>query len=363
MWATARIVPDTVNATPSSGVVHDSPTGGMTRGLKKPWVSTPLIESPGLSEAAGCRIFLKLDNFQPSGSFKSRGVGNYVLQRVRERQDASCGHLNNKTHFYASSGGNAGLACVHAARSLGYPATVVVPTATKPDLVAMLWAKGAANVIQHGHSVLEADRYLKETVLKSDPDGVYVPPFDHPDIWDGNSTVMDEIATQMHPEKPDVVVCSVGGGGLLNGIMQSLDARSWIDDVSVVAMETQGADSLSQSLKAGRLITMDKITSQARSLGVARVSQRTWEYAQRPRVISAVLPDDQAAKGSLLLAQTEKIIAELTVGVNIALCFDGLLEKVLGRKVTKSTKVVIVVCGGNDINLEMLTEWMKAGHS
>lgn len=85
-----------------------------------------------------------------------------------------------KTHFYASSGGNAGLACVVAARSLGHKATVVVPHSTKPMMIAKIKAAGASQVIQHGANFREADRYLREVILPADKAGVYVPPFDHP---------------------------------------------------------------------------------------------------------------------------------------------------------------------------------------
>lgn len=300
------------------------------------------------------RIFLKLDNLQPAGSFKSRGIGNYILHRVAERRGV-------KTHFYAASGGNAGIACVHAAKSLGYPATVVVPASAKAIMVKNLWAMGATDVIQYGASIAAAQEYIQKVLLPNDPSGVFVPPFDHPDIWQGNATVMEEIADQLN-DKPDVVICSVGGGGLLNGIMQVIDQRNWNDDVQVLAMETKGADSLNQSLLAGELITLPKITSQATSLGVVKVSAKTFEYAQRPNVTSLVLSDAEAAKGCCLLAEHERMMVELTVGVNVPLCYNGLLQKALGSRKTldPSSKVVIVVCGGNDINIEMLMAWRTA---
>ncbi|KAK7424691.1 catabolic L-serine/threonine dehydratase [Neonectria punicea] len=326
----------------------------MTRNRRQPWATTPLIESPHLSKLAGCRILLKLDNLQPSGSFKSRGIGNYLLRRIQESEA-----LGQHPHFYASSGGNAGIACVVAAQSLGYNASVVVPTTTSPALVARLHAEGVTKIIQHGQSVMDADKYLKAVVLPADPNGVYVPPFDHQDVWDGNATVMQEIAVQMEGEKPDAVVCSVGGGGLMNGVVQELDKLGWSDDVSVVAMETDGADSLNRSLLANEIITLPKITSQARSLGVATVSKKTFEYAQRPQVVSAVFSDGDAARGCLILARHERLMVELTAGVAIVLCEDRMLEKVLGRKLSADATVVLLVCGGNDISVEMLMKWQE----
>lgn len=297
------------------------------------------------------RIFLKLDNLQPAGSFKSRGIGNYIVHRVAERRD-------QPIHFYAASGGNAGIACVHAARLLGYPTTVVVPASAKPVMVRNLWAMGAAQVIQHGTSIAAAAEYIHNTLLPQDQYGVFVPPFDHPDIWEGNATVMREITEQLN-DKPDVVVCSIGGGGLMNGIMQVIDENKWNDDVDVLAMETEGADSLNQSLQANQLITLPRITSQATSLGVVRVSQKTFDYAQRPNVTSIVLSDAEAARGCCLLAEHERMMVELTVGVNVPVCYDGFLQRVLAQRktITPESKVVLIVCGGNDISIEMLMQW------
>ncbi|EXJ85159.1 hypothetical protein A1O3_05834 [Capronia epimyces CBS 606.96] len=341
------------------------------------WIQTPLIESRALSEAAGCTVYLKLDNLQPSGSFKSRGIGNYIRRRVQEAEaEAEAEDEGNndqrkdqrkrkRIHFYAASGGNAGIACVHAARQLGYGATVVVPTTAKAAMVAKIQAMGASAVIQHGANIMEADRFLREEVLASkdaDEHGIYVPPFDHLDVWDGNATVMQEIASQLDDRPPDVVLCSVGGGGLLNGIMQELDRRDWGNRVHVVAMETDGADSLNRSIRAGQLVTLDRITSQALSLGVSRVSAKTFQLAQRPNVKSLVLDDRAAKRGCCLLAMHERLMVELTVGVNVAACYGGLLQSVLGASctVTPETKVVIVVCGGNDVSIELLHSWWLA---
>lgn len=120
-----------------------------------PWIQTPLLESSILSRAAGCRVFLKLENLQPAGSFKSRGIGNLILQQVAQHGHGSA--EPKPLHFFSSSGGNAGLAAVTAARSLGYPASVVVPETTDAWFIAQIKAAGASDVIQHGSSWKFAD--------------------------------------------------------------------------------------------------------------------------------------------------------------------------------------------------------------
>lgn len=319
---------------------------------QNPWVQTPLRESYALSEAAGCRVFLKLENLQPSGSFKSRGIGNYILRRLEELPKGS------RPHIFASSGGNAGLAAVHSARALNLNCTVVVPTATAPLMVAKLRAAGAYDVIQHGAAWKDADAYLKEHVMPyAQTETIYCPPFDHPDIWQGNSTCMTEIAAQMPGgEEPDVLICSVGGGGLINGICQAMDSLN-MTKTTILAMETAGAESLHAALEAKEVITLPKITSQATSLGCARVTDATFKYAQRGNVRSIVLPDAEAAMGCWRLADDERIMVELACGINVALCYDGRLEKALGRPVRPEDKVVIVLCGGSNVTSKMLCDW------
>ncbi|KAL1611212.1 catabolic L-serine/threonine dehydratase [Nothophoma quercina] len=300
----------------------NSPSGKQSN----PWVETPLRE----------------------------GIGNYILRRLEELPAGS------KPHIFASSGGNAGLAAVHSARALNLNCTVVVPTATSTLMVTKLRAAGAYDVISHGNAWRDADTYLREHVMPYyEGATIYCPPFDHPDIWTGNSSVMYEIANQMPAgDAPDVIICSVGGGGLINGICQAMDDIN-MTTPTVLAVETAGAESLAASMSAKEVITLPKITSKATSLGCARVTDATFKYSQRNNVRSVVLPDGVAAMGCWRLADDERMMVELACGVNVALCYDGRLEKALGRPVKKDDKVVIVLCGGSNVTSGMLCDWRE----
>ena len=177
-----------------------------------------------------------------------------------------------------------------------------------------------------------------------------MPPFDHEDVWDGAATMIDEL-----PEKPDAVVCSVGGGGLFCGLMRGLERRDW-SDVKVLALETQGAESLHRSLREGELVRLNEITSIATSLGATRVAERAFQYAQRENVRSVVLEDREAVMGCWRLADDERLLVEPACGVNVALCYDGRLKKFL-PDLTPESKVVIILCGGATVTLETLIEW------
>jgi L-serine/L-threonine ammonia-lyase len=232
-------------------------------------------------------------------------------------------------------------------------------------MIAKLKAAGAHDVIQHGPTWQDADRYLRDVVIgKNNTSAIYAPPFDHPDIWTGHSSMVPEIFNELKVSRstPVTLVCSVGGGGLLNGIMQGLDqyfpeTSLGVQQPTVLAVETRGAESLNASVRAGKLVTLDGITSQATSLGARQVTPQTLEYAQRENVKSVVLDDSEAAMACCRLADDERVMVELACGVNVALCYDGRLEKALGRKVQKDEVVVIVLCGGSNVTIDMLANW------
>ena len=232
-------------------------------------------------------------------------------------------------------------------------------------MIAKLKAAGATEVIQYGDSWQYADAYLKEEILGKlkdggEVEGVYVPPFDHPLIWEGNATMIEEIKRQIPDgefKKPDAVICSVGGGGLLSGICEGLDRVGW-SDVQVLAMETVGADSLAQSLDKGQRITLSAITSIATSLGALRVAEHTFRCGQRRNVKSVVLSDAEAAMGAWRLADDQRLLVEPGCGVSVVPCYGGRLKKMLPW-LGEESKVVIIACGGSGVTMEKLVEWRQ----
>ncbi|KAI9809841.1 MAG: hypothetical protein M1825_000274 [Sarcosagium campestre] len=344
---------------------------------EQPWIMTPLVPSPTLSRIAGCNILLKLENLQPSGSFKSRGIGHYMLTALAARAPNA-----PPPHFYASSGGNAGLACVYAARSLQLPATIVVPETTTAFMQAKLRAAGATAVIQRGASWSEADAYLRRDLLANDAAaGVYVPPFDDGAIWAGNSGCIEELRDQMPYNNdnggsgarivPDGVVCAVGGGGLLVGIVEGLERNGWwggstpggssagtttptTPTTQVFAVETEGAESLAKSLEAGRVVSLESISSIATSLVATRVCDRAFEVGGRDGVRSVVLSDAEAARAAVSLVADERLAVEVACGAALALAYrPGYLGGIVGRDGT----VVVIVCGGSNVSVAKLAEW------
>jgi L-serine/L-threonine ammonia-lyase len=346
----------------------------------RPWVSTPLVFSAPLTRAAGCNVFLKLENLQPSGSFKSRGIGNLMTRAV------AASLTPQDMHFFCSSGGNAGLACATSAAALGCPATIVVPTSTSAFMMGKLRDLGA-DVVQVGATWAEADAHLRKVLLvEAGSRGVYVPPFDHPDVWAGAATLVDEVADQLSPEHGissgivDAFVCSVGGGGLLNGVMAGVEGaraqedkegRSIVSRARVLAVETEGADSLAASVVAGKHVTLPGISSIATSLGAIRVSDKTWEWVQRcclgrgedATLRSVTISDRDAVLGCLRFLDAARILVEPACGATVAMAFNGDLRRHLGGRDSDDEwamrNVVLIVCGGSNISLDILEKYKE----
>lgn len=284
---------------------------------------------------------------------------------------AAAAHPSKDVHFYCSSEGNAGLACATTALTLGRNATIVVPLTARPLVMDRLRSLGAT-VVQHGRNWPEADAYLRQEFLTPSPTTfpVYVPPFNHPDVWSGAATLITELTTQTPPSVPlDAIVCSVGGGGLLNGIMQGLEHHGKLlgrcgRPPSVLAVETVGADSLHASVVAGEHVTLPGITSIATSLGATRVSDRSWEWATtRENLVSATVSDADAAMACVRFLQDARIMVEPACGATLAPVYNGDLRRRVGKGLDDeewaARNVVLVVCGGSNAGLDALVGYTE----
>lgn len=266
-------------------------------------------------------------------------------------------------HFYCSSGGNAGLACATSAVSLNRPATIVIPTVSSPLMKKKMVALGV-EVYQVGQNWAQADKFLREELLAKDPSGVYVPPFDHQHLWDGASTIVTELREQMDMPM-DAIVCSVGGGGMVNGVMQAVETLPWSGHKpKVLAVETDGADSLNASVRAGKHVTLPSITSIATSLGAVRCSERTWRWSQESKNMeSLVVSDADAAISCVRFADDARLLVEVSCGATLAVAYRGDLRKRVGMGLTDEEwakkNVVLVVCGGSGVALEVLATYKE----
>lgn len=299
-------------------------------------IKTPLIESRPLSLAAGRSVWLKLDALQPCGSFKLRGVGHACETH----------HARGARHFVSSSGGNAGLAVAYAGRKLGVPVTVVVPETTTERAKDLLRLEDA-KVVVHGSSWQEANE-LAQTLVG--PNDAFIHPFDDPLLWAGHASLVDELAQAGF--KPDAVVLSVGGGGLLSGVVEGLKRNGW-NDVPVLAVETEGAASLHAAMQAGQSVELARITSVATSLGAKRVADQALQCVATHPVHSHLVSDRDALLACERFLLDHRVLVEPACGAALALAYDP-------QALAQYRNVLVVVCGGATATLEQIRAWLAA---
>ncbi|NXX51114.1 SDSL protein, partial [Tricholaema leucomelas] len=311
------------------------------KGEKPFHVISPVLESLPLSKAAGTRVYMKLENVQPTGSFKIRGIGHLCQEAVKQ----GC------RRFVCSSGGNAGLAAAYSAKKLGLPITVVVPSSTGSTTVRRLQELGA-EVEVSGKVWDDANKRALE--LAQNEGWVIVPPFDHPLVWQGHASLVQELKESLDT-KPDAIVLAVGGGGLLAGVVAGLQQVGW-QDVPIICAETWGAHSFHLALEAGHLVSLPDITSVAKCLGAKTVAARALECAQECQVISQVVEDREAVRAVEQFLDDERMLVQPACGAALALLYTGRLQRLQaeGRLPTLLSSVVVVVCGGSSIQLGQL---------
>jgi len=290
-------------------------------------IETPLLESAAL----GC--WLKMEALQPSGSFKLRGIG-HACARYAER---------GARRFVSSSGGNAGIAAAHAGRRLGLPVLVVVPETTSARARELI-AREGAQIVVHGASFQEANAHALSML---GPEDAFIHPFDDPLLWEGHAGMIDEVAAA--GLQPDAVVLSVGGGGLLCGVVEGLRRQGW-NAVPVIAVETRGADSYARALAAGERIELPAITSIATSLGARRVSEQAFALARQHPIIPQVVSDRAAVEACLRFMDDHRVVVEPACGAALALAYaSGMLADY--------RRVLVIVCGGVTATVEQLQRW------
>jgi L-serine/L-threonine ammonia-lyase len=297
------------------------------------YIETPLLESGALARP-GRSVWLKMDALQPSGSFKLRGIGHACTEYARR----------GARRFICSSGGNAGIAAAYAGRKLGLPVLVVVPETTSARARELI-AREGAEIVVHGASFQEANAQAQAMLGERD---AFIHPFDDPLLWQGHASMIDEVARA--GLAPDAVVLSVGGGGLLCGVVEGL-RRNGLGQVPVVAVETAGADAYAQSLRAGERIELPAITSIATSLGARRVSERAFELAREHPIRPVVVPDSAAVDACLRFMDDHRVVVEPACGASLAVAYED------HAALAGAARVLVIVCGGVTATVAQLQHW------
>ena len=288
---------------------------------------------------APSELWLKLELFQVTGTFKPRGaLLNVMALDEGQRARGVC----------AVSAGNHAIATAFAARTLGTTAKVVMLSKSSPVRVAKCRGYGAEVVIAEDvHRAFDAVKEIERAEGRT-----MIHPFEGPIVARGTATVGLEFMRQV-PDL-DAVVVPVGGGGLIAGIATAVKAIN--PNCAVIGVEPEGADTLSLSLRAGAPVRIDQVDTIADSLGAPYAAPYSFELARRFVDQVVTISDAQMRAGMALLFHEMKLAVEPAGAATTAGLLGPLSAPLAGKRVG------LIVCGAN-IDLASFSRHVEAGEA
>lgn len=297
--------------------------------LKGQAVRTPLVESPKLNEITGGRILVKAECLQRTGSFKFRGAWNMISQLSRETAPGG---------VVAFSSGNHAQGVAAAARIMGLPALIVMPSDT-PQIKQDNTRGYGAEVVTYDRATQSREEIAAHHVRQRG--AVLVPPFEHPDIIAGQGTAGLELAEEASARGvrlDDVLVCC-SGGGLTAGIALAMEARApW---TRVHTVEPAGFDDYARSLRSGR-IERNPAASGSICDALMSVSPGEMTFAVNRRLLGEglVVTDKEAAAAVRFAFEVLKLVLEPGGAVALAAVLSGKIA-------TTGRALGVIASGGN----------------
>lgn len=288
-------------------------------------LKTPIKSTEQVREFDHCAAFLKLENLQPTGSFKIRGATNKLLTLPRRVLDEG---------VIAASTGNHGAAVARAARLLGGRAIVYVPKNASATKLATITAQGAE--LRHvGNDGVEAE--MAARAFSEQHNLEYISPYNDEEIVAGQGTIGVELTEQI-PDL-DAVYVSVGGGGLISGIATYLKMRQ--PNVEIVACSPENSAVMHHSIEAGRILDLSSLpTLSDGTAGGIEQGALTFDICKRLVDRWVVVPE-AAILSALRLALGRM---HLKVEGSAALAVAGLIQD---RDRTAGKRIAVIMCGGN----------------
>ena len=294
---------------------------------------TPLDFSPILSNVAKANVFLKLENYQVTGSFKIRGALNKIIKNLNRAK---------KRGVITASTGNHGLAVAYASKIFNVKSKIIVATNVSKVKLNKIKQYGS-EIVFHGKDYDEAEEYAKK--LAEQESLIYISPYNDLDIIEANAT----IALETFTDNPDIdtFIVPIGGGGLISGI--AFLSKKVSKDIGVIGVQSENSPAMYESIKKGKIVKVPLKPSLADGLhGNVEENSITFDFVQKyVDEIILVSEEDirQAIKFSL---EKLGILIEGSAAVTIA--------SILNKKWKSSGKNVCLIISGGNIDIQYVKE-------
>ena len=290
--------------------------------VKKVAIETELIYSGFLSDQTGNKVYLKPENLQITGAYKLRGA-YYKISTLTDEERAK--------GLVTASAGNHAQGVAYAAKAYGCKAVIVKPTTTPLMKVDRTKSYGA-EVVLHGDVYDESAAYAAK--LAEEKGYTFIHPFDDPAVATGQGTIAMEIIKEL--PLVDYILVPIGGGGLATGV--STLAKLLNPKIKVIGVEPAGAACLKASLKKGKPVTLDKVSTIADGTAVKTPGQNIFSYLQQGLDDVITVEDDELVVAFLDMVENHKLIVENSGLLSVA---------ALKHLDVKGKKIVSILSGGN----------------
>ena len=290
--------------------------------VKKVTLETKLVYSDYLSKQTGNRVFLKPENMQFTGAYKLRGA-YYAMSTLTEEERAK--------GVITASAGNHAQGVAYAAKSYGVKATIVMPTTT--PLMKVNRTKGyGAEVVLYGDVYDEACEKAYE--LAAEHGYTFIHPFDDLRVATGQGTIAMEIFKEL--PLVDYILVPIGGGGLATGV--STLAKMLNPKIKVIGVEPAGANCLQESIKAGEVVTLPKVSTIADGTAVKTPGAKLFPYLKENLDDIITVEDQDLIVAFLDMVENHKMVVENSGLLTVA---------ALKQLDVKDKRVVSILSGGN----------------
>jgi threonine dehydratase len=292
---------------------------------------TPLEYSPCLSDMGNCRVFLKLENYQVTGSFKYRGAANHILSLSKAEKDRG---------VVTASTGNHAAAFAHVLGRIGVNGTIYLPKGTSGAKLEALRPYGA-ELRFYGTDCARTEIHARQA---ADTKGrIYIPPYNHPKIIAGQATIALELERRL--KSIDAVFVPIGGGGLMSGIAGYLKRAN--ASIKAIGCQPENSPVMYESVRQGKIVDIDSLpTLSDGTAGGIEEGSLTFDMCKQYVDEYALLSENEIKEAIILMIEKHNLLIEGAAALSVA-AFTRLKDRF-------ANKNVVLVISGNKINLDKL---------
>ena len=296
---------------------------------------TKLIYSNFLSNQTGNKIYLKPENMQMTGAYKLRGAFYKVSTLTEEEKQAG---------IITASAGNHAQGVAYAAAVYGIKAVIVMPTTT-PLIKVNRTKEYGAEVILYGD--VYDDAAEKALELAQENHYTFIHPFDDLAVATGQGTIAMEIFKEL--PLVDIILVPIGGGGLAAGV--STLAKLLNPKIRVIGVEPQGAACMSESIKAGKVVSLKSVSTIADGTAVKTPGEKIFPYVQKNLDAVITVPDEELIVSFLDMVENHKMVVENS----------GLLTVAALKQITEKNKKIVAILSGGNMDVITMSSVVQQG--